>query len=272
MSHHEQLLNEQFPRSNAYHPDWVLASASGGANSLWLTEWLTSALDLRPGMKVLDLGCGRVASSVFLAREYNVSVWAVDLWFDATENQRRISDANLTDHVFPLRCDARALPFAAEFFDAVISIDAFPYFGTDDHYLNYLARFVKPEGIIGIALAGFVDELTDVVPEHLASWLKAEPALRSMHSSQWWSRHWASTGLVNIDLADSMRDGWRHWLKWHQIIAPDNHTEIDAIEKDQGGCLGYNRIVARRRLDACVNEPIASIPSSYRPMPLLRDA
>ena len=67
------LIVDQFPRSNAYHPDWVVANASGGANSLWLTDWLTSALELKSGMNVLDLGCGCACSSIFLAREYDVT-------------------------------------------------------------------------------------------------------------------------------------------------------------------------------------------------------
>ena len=78
-----RLSHEQFPRSSQYHPDWVLANASGGANSLWLTEWLTTALDLRAGMRVFDLGCGRASSSIFLRREFGVQVWATDLWFSA---------------------------------------------------------------------------------------------------------------------------------------------------------------------------------------------
>ena len=40
------------------------ASSSGGANALWLTEWLAEALELRADMRVLDLGCGRAMSSV----------------------------------------------------------------------------------------------------------------------------------------------------------------------------------------------------------------
>src|SRR5205085_2973143 len=71
-----RLVSEQFPRASQYHPDWVIANASGGANALWLTEWLTSALELRPGMRVLDLGCGRASSSIFLRREFEVQVWA----------------------------------------------------------------------------------------------------------------------------------------------------------------------------------------------------
>ena len=66
MTSDQRLVSERFPRSSQYHPDWVVASASGGANVLWVTEWLTSALDLHPGMRVLDLGCGRASSSIFM--------------------------------------------------------------------------------------------------------------------------------------------------------------------------------------------------------------
>ena len=97
MTSDKLLVSERFPRSALYHPEWVLASISGGANALWLTEWLASALDLRPGMRILDLGCGRAASSIFLRREFGVQVWATDLWFDVSENLRRIRDAGAED-------------------------------------------------------------------------------------------------------------------------------------------------------------------------------
>src|ERR1700719_4832029 len=120
MDSDERLISEHFPLASQYHPEWVLANASGGANSLWLTEWLASALELRPGMRVLDLGCGRAASSIFLRREFGVQVWATDLWFSASENSQRIRDAGVEDGVFPIHADARALPFAVDFFDAIV--------------------------------------------------------------------------------------------------------------------------------------------------------
>jgi len=137
-----QLVSERFPRSSKYHREWVMASVSGGANSLWLTEWLADALDLRPGMRVLDLGCGRAASSIFLRREFGVQVWATDLWFSTSENLQRIRDAGVEDGVFPMHADARALPVATEFFEAVVSMDSFRYYGTDDLYLGYRASFL----------------------------------------------------------------------------------------------------------------------------------
>lgn len=74
MASEQLLISDQFDRSSRYHPEWIIASASGGANALWLAEWLAGALDLRPGMRVLDLGCGRASSSIFLRREFGVTM------------------------------------------------------------------------------------------------------------------------------------------------------------------------------------------------------
>jgi len=268
MTSDQRFVSEQFPRASKYHPEWVVASASGGANVLWITEWLAAVLDLRPGMRVLDLGCGRAMSSIFLRREFGVQVWATDLWFSASENIQRIRDAGVEDGVFPIHADARSLPFANEFFDAVVSIDSFPYYGTDDLYLNYLARFVKPGGPVGIAGAGLVREIEGPVPEHLCEWWT--PDLWSLHSAAWWRRHWERTGIMDIELADTMPDGWQRWLDWHRVIAPDNEAEIKALEADRGNYLGYIRLVGRRHGRVELVDLIVSAPIQYTKQPLIR--
>jgi cyclopropane fatty-acyl-phospholipid synthase-like methyltransferase len=268
MSPADRLARDRFPRSSKYHPDWVLAGVSGAANPLWLSEWLAGAIELKPGMRVLDLGCGRALSSIFLHREFGVQVWATDLWFSDSENLQRIRDAGIQDGVFPIRADARQLPFAAGFFDAVVSIDSFVYYGTDDLYLNYLARYVKSGGLIAIAGAGLTNEIDGQVPEHLREWWTGD--LWCLHSADWWKRHWDKTGLVDIMLADTLPDGWQLWRDWLAIVAPDNVTEMRALEADAGRQLGYVRTVARRRLDAQPSEPVTSISLQYTKQPLLR--
>lgn len=268
MASEDRLTNERFPRSSKYHPEWILADVSGGANSLWLTEWLTEATGLRAGMRVLDLGCGRGASSIFLHREFGVQVWAMDLWFSAAERLERIRDASVEDGVFPIHADARSLPFATGFFDAIVSIDSFVYYGTDDLYLNYLARFVKPGGPIGIAGTGLTREVGGTVPEHLQGWW--EPSMCCLHSAQWWRQHWQRSGVLEVQLAETMRDGWQVWLDWQRAACPDNRTEIEAVEADRGHYLGYVRVLGRRRTDAGPDEPIISVPVEYSRKPLLR--
>ncbi len=268
MTSDERLVSERFPRASKYHPEWVIASASGGANALWITEWLATALDLRPGMRVLDLGCGRASSSIFLRREFGVQVWATDLWFSASENLQRIRDAGVDDAVFPIHADARSLPFATEFFDAIVCVDSFFYYGTDDLYLNYLARFVRPGGPVGIAGAGLLQEIEGPLPGHLQQWWTQD--VWCLHSAAWWRRHWERTGIMDIDLADTMPDGWQLWRDWIQAVAPDNEVEIQALEADGGRYLGYVRLVGRRRAEAKLEDLIVSLPAQYTKKPLLR--
>jgi cyclopropane fatty-acyl-phospholipid synthase-like methyltransferase len=250
----------------------MITNASSGANSLWLVEWLTEALDLRHGMRVLDLGCGRALTSIFLRREFGVEVWATDLWFSPTENLLRIRDAGVEDGVVPLHADARALPFAAEFFDAITCIDSYYYFGTDDLYLNYLAQFVKPGGQIGVAGAGLVQEIEGSVPDHLDEFWTQD--VWCLHSAAWLRRHWERTGIMQIETADTMPDGWQYWLDWLRTAFPENTTEINAVEADAGRFLGYTRLVAHRRADAMLQPFFPNLirvaPVEYKQKPLLR--
>ena len=89
----------------------------------------------------------------------------------------------MASEVFPIHADARSLPFAADFFDAIVCIDAFVYFGTDDLYLNYLAQFVKPGGPIAIAGAGLMKEIDGAPPDGLEAWWT--PSHWCLHSAAW---------------------------------------------------------------------------------------
>ena len=72
-----QLRLEAFPRSSHYDLKWMLETEMG-PNVVWLTEALSQHLDLQSDMRVLDMGCGKAASSIFLAKEFGASIWATD--------------------------------------------------------------------------------------------------------------------------------------------------------------------------------------------------
>ena len=83
-------------------------------------------------MRVLDLGCGRGLTSAYLADTFGVQVFALDLWIPATENYLRFRELGLDSRIIPLHGDAWNMPFAEEYFDAVVSIDSYHYFGRDE--------------------------------------------------------------------------------------------------------------------------------------------
>ncbi len=244
----DSFRRAEFPRSAKYYPNWVLDNMMG-PNAPWLTESLAECMDLRPGMRVLDMGCGKGLSSIFLAKEYGLQVWAVDLWIAASDNLGRIRDAGVEERVFPIHAEAHALPFADGFFDAMVSVDAYHYFGTGDLYLqDHMARLVKPGGQLGIVVPGLVEELTsDQPPEHLRSYW--EPELFSLHSPAWWRRHWERSALVAVERADLVPDGWRLWMAsdrlWSERLGKPA-DEADMLALDGGRVLGFTRMVASR--------------------------
>jgi hypothetical protein len=70
-----------------------------GPNALWLMESLIESMVIKRGMRVLDLGCGKAMTSIFLAKELGAEVWATDLWIEASANQARIRDAGVEDRI-----------------------------------------------------------------------------------------------------------------------------------------------------------------------------
>jgi SAM-dependent methyltransferase len=246
-----QLTLPRFPRSTAYDPAWLVDGCMG-PNPVWLLEWLAERMDLRPGMRVLDLGCGRALTSVFLAREFSVSVVAADLWIRPDENWPGIVAAGCESSVLPIHAEAHDLKFAAEYFDAVVSIDAYQYFGTNDLYIGYLTNFLKADGQLGIVVPGLVAELDEVPTELEPYW---EWDFACFHSAQWWRRHWERTGKVAVEVADDDPDGWLHWSAWADACAMASENDwiremsarsAEMNRIDSGRTLTFCRVVARR--------------------------
>lgn len=126
-----------FPKANIFDVNLV-RSRIMGPNPLKLCEELLREANIAKGSHVCDLGSGTGITSVMLAREYGLDVYAVDLWSDPDENRAFFREMNVPDEwIHPVKANAaEGLPFEPEFFDAVVSIDSYSYFGRDPHYLG----------------------------------------------------------------------------------------------------------------------------------------
>ena len=243
------LANKRYPRSANYDPAWVLENEMG-PNALWLTEELCRHMDLKPGMRVLDMGCGKAMSSIFLAKEYGVQVWANDLWIEANYNWQQVKQAGLQDRIFPIHAEARNLPYADEFFDAIVSIDSYFYYGTDDLYFQHFAKLVRQGGQIGIIMPGFARELDGSLPKHLEPFWDQD--CWGWHTAEWWRNHWQRTGLVEIELAEIVEGGLESWKQFYQAkhaVNPRKEIEWDlkVLNADKGRYICFIQMVARRK-------------------------
>ena len=230
-----------FPKSNSF-PITVMRERSMGPNPLKLCEELLEDADIPAGSVVLDLGSGQGLTSALLAREYGFTVFAADLWSDPGDNMRFFESIGLTNHhVVPLRADATALPFASEFFDTVVSIDSYNYFGRDPEYLGtHLLPLVKRGGKLLFSIPGMVHDCHDNLPAPLlASWTPEQ--LDYMHDMDWWSSILSQTPGIEIEDMHEMACTAEAWTDW---IACDNDFARGDCAAVEAGALDYLNTIA----------------------------
>ncbi len=240
------LENSRFPRANGYDAEWVLAGDMG-PHPLWLLEELAAELELRPGMRVLDLGSGKGTTSAFLAKEYGVRVWAADLWIDPTTAAEHIAVQGV-EGVTTLKAEAHALPFAQGYFDAIVCVDAWEYFGTADNYLAYITKFLVPGGQLGVATPALRREVRELgfIPEHIKKLVGSEAL--AWHTADWWRFQWEITELVEVTAARFQESGWADWATWSQAASAyrgERDGSLDMLEADQGEYLTFAILAAR---------------------------
>ena len=241
----------RYQRSNRYDPQWV-ANNQMGPNALWLLEALCEVMHIEAGMKVLDLGCGKAMTSIFLAKEFGAQAWATDLWISAEENAERIAEAGVAEKVHAVHAEAHTLSFEDGFFDAIVSIDAYQYFGTDDLYLGYVLDFCRSGGQIGIVVPSLTTEIGVDVPAHLEPYWQSE--FCCFHTAEWWQRHWTKTRKVEVDHAEAITDAWKEWLDFERACQPflegwrqdSSAQEVSMLQADRGRYLGFSRVVATK--------------------------
>jgi cyclopropane fatty-acyl-phospholipid synthase-like methyltransferase len=195
-----------------------------GPNCIILIEELCKKMTLKPGMRILDMGCGAGFTSIVLAKEFGVTVFANDLWFNASDNYQRFEKAGVSDKVFPIQAEAHKLPYADGFFDAAISIDSYHYFGTDECYLcDHYAKLVKQGGQFGLVNPGLTREFESGLPEAIKPFWEAN--MYAWHSAEWWRSLWQKSGLVDVTYAGDILDGKAIWRETADDELHDADTE-----------------------------------------------
>jgi cyclopropane fatty-acyl-phospholipid synthase-like methyltransferase len=246
---------KNYTKTAKYDEKWILENWMG-PNPLILLEELCGHLDLKPGMRVLDMGCGKGQTSIFLAKEYGVTVFATDLWISATDNLKRFEQAGVSDRVYPINAEAHALPYAEGFFDAAISIDSYHYFGkSESYFVDVFSKLVKAGGQLGAVIPGLAREYENGYPETLERlWI---PEYNTFHSSEWWRKLWEKTRLCDITASYAMEDSreiWQHWADWSvenfERVFGDGEsgdTDMKLLQADTDNDLALVVMAARKK-------------------------
>jgi len=105
---------------------------------------------LKPGSKVLDLGCGKGRHSLYCAQK-GIKVWAVDIESNCLEVlKKEVGKSGLTSSIDIKQSDIRGLPYENDFFDAVITVNVINHGYWEDvkGFFSEMKRVLKPGGLI----------------------------------------------------------------------------------------------------------------------------
>ena len=219
-----------------------------GPNPVKLEEELLLDHKIPEGAVVCDLGSGQGLTSVFLAKEYGFTVYAADLWSDPEENRAFFDEMGLTrEQIVPVKADAENLTFEKEFFDAVVSIDSYNYFGRDSRYLDEkLLPFVKSGGYLYIAIPGMKKDCHENLPQELLlSWTPEQ--LDYMHDVRYWRDivgKSCDAEIVSVHEMESNEEVWADWLRQENEYAVGDRKSMEA---GGGKYLNFIAIVMRKK-------------------------
>lgn len=182
--------------------------APGG---LLLFHEMVEAFDLDPGARILDLGCGRGQSTELLARRFDADVTGVDLWISEEERTERLALKGSAAKIRHIQADIRrGLPCRAQTFDCVFSMQSFHTFGGNPRMVRYIAKLMKPGGILCIAQTCFASEPLEW-PEVFLDTDGWAAEYHKYHSPIWWRDHISAQGFFEVHQSSEVRDGDIFW-------------------------------------------------------------
>ena len=185
---------------------------------------------------------------MFIAAEYGFKVYAADLWSDPCENREFFESQGLSEaEIIPVKADAADLPFEKSFFDAVICVDSYNYFGRDREYLDSrLLPFVKQGGYVYIAVPGMKKNCHDNLPQELLlSWSPEQ--LEYMQEISYWTDIVSASGQaegIEVSEMESNEEVWADWLVQENEYAVNDRAAMNA---GGGRHLNFIKIVLRKK-------------------------
>jgi len=208
-----------------------------GPNALRLLgEIVEDNLEATSGGNVLDLGCGAALSSLYLANETSAdTVWALDLWVSATDNMKRICENGLENKIIPIHGDALALPFAHEYFDSIISVDTYHYFGCEEKvFAEKIMPFIKKGGYALIVMPGLKEEPSGMMKELMDEWAGDETYM--FKTKEWWAKHIAYGCEEHIEVqvyeSEHFEQVWQEWFDSGHEYGIRDKEFVDVGEED----------------------------------------
>src|SRR5579863_1876033 len=114
-----------------------------------ITQQTLALMDLKPGQRVLDLGCGAGWASRLLAQMVGDGAepgQVVGLDVSDEMVRRARTNSKQFENILFVVGSAQKIPWQEDFFDKVLSVESFYYYGDQDGALDEVRRVMAPGG------------------------------------------------------------------------------------------------------------------------------
>jgi len=143
------LDQNQYTRNGILRYERIFGRTFVSVGGETTTREFTAQLQMEPGMKVLDIGCGAGGSAFFMARNYGVDVQGIDLSTNMVaiaQDYRAEMEAEVKHRVqFNLE-DVTLMSYPENFFDVVYSRDCIMHIEDKESLFRSLLHTLKPGG------------------------------------------------------------------------------------------------------------------------------
>ncbi len=208
-----------------------------GCGGMFLLSEIAGRMNIKKGGIVLDLGCGKGRSSLFLAETFGVTVFSVDFWNNCNDLFEKAKEKNLADKIIPIQADiTENTLFPSGYFDAVFCMNSLFMFGDNCGFLKKLFSLIKPGGHFHLGSECFNKEplwKEGAVPKEYSfdwSWKVWEECYSKYHSPLWWKSLIESTGLIDVEYCDELDDGRIMFEDF--VINCDNYVDVSLIGRE----------------------------------------
>jgi len=147
----EEMDNNQYLKNGILRYQRVFGYTFVSTGGKQTTEEFVSTLNLKPGMKVLDIGCGTGGSAFYMAEKYGVHVLGVDLsqnMLDIAYMHKGEMPEKVQNLVQFRYLDATQACFPENYFDVVYSRDAIMHIADKEPLYEKILTWLKPGGTL----------------------------------------------------------------------------------------------------------------------------
>ena len=131
-----------------HHGYWIRGDESKETAQVQLIEHLARAAGVEPYARILDVGCGLGASSIYLARRYGAKATGITISTVQVEMANKAAATAGVDARF-LLMDAEAMTFDKSF-DVVWSVESISHYQDIPKFFTSAATLLRPGGTLAI--------------------------------------------------------------------------------------------------------------------------